>query len=74
VLADGTVTDKIHVAAGTLIAVPIRVVNRMRSLWGEDAGEFKPERWLDGGAGIPASAKDIQGHRHLITFINGPRT
>jgi hypothetical protein len=23
---------------------------------------------------LPASAKDLQGHRHLITFVNGPRT
>jgi cytochrome P450 len=46
----------------------------MKSLWGEDAWEFKPERWLNGGQGIPASAKDLQGHRHLITFVNGPRT
>jgi cytochrome P450 len=73
-LADGSVVDRLHVPAGTKLAVPITVVNRLRSLWGEDAWEFKPERWADGGAGIPAAAKDIQGHRHLLTFINGPKT
>ncbi|KAH0826177.1 hypothetical protein J3R83DRAFT_5601 [Lanmaoa asiatica] len=24
--------------------------------------------------GIPAKAKEIQGHRHLLTFVDGPRT
>jgi cytochrome P450 len=70
---DGVVIDKLHVPAGTQVAVPIAVVNRMRSLWGEDAWEFKPERWLDGGVGIPAAIKDIQGHQHLLTFISGPK-
>jgi cytochrome P450 len=73
-LADGSVIDQLHVPAGTKLAVPITVVNRMRSLWGDDAWEFKPERWANGGAIIPAAAKDIQGHRHLLTFINGPKT
>lgn len=73
-LPNGQMTDQIFVAAGEKVAVPIRVVNRLRSLWGEDAWEFKPERWLNDGEGIPAAAKDIQGHRHLVTFIAGPRT
>jgi cytochrome P450 len=66
-------TDHIFVKAGQSVAVPIAVVNRLRSLWGEDAWEFKPERWLNDGEGIPAAAKEIQGHRHLTTFSNGPR-
>ena len=24
--------------------------------------------------GIPARAKEVQGHRHLLTFVDGPRT
>ncbi|KAH0839400.1 cytochrome P450 [Lanmaoa asiatica] len=34
-------------------------------------------RWLEdahGQNGIPAKAKEIQGHRHLLTFVDGPRT
>jgi cytochrome P450 len=73
-LSDGKITDHIVIPAGQKTAVPIFVVNRMKSLWGEDAWDFKPERWLNNGQGIPASAKDVQGHRHLITFVNGPRT
>jgi cytochrome P450 len=73
-LADGTVTDQIFVEAGSIVSVPIAAVHRLRSLWGEDAHEFKPERWLNNGEGIGAGAKELQGHRHLLTFTNGPRT
>ncbi|KAG6375299.1 hypothetical protein JVT61DRAFT_3524 [Boletus reticuloceps] len=35
---------------------------------------FRPGRWLeDGKGGIPAKAKELQGHRHLLTFMDGPR-
>jgi cytochrome P450 len=67
-------TDRIVVAAGQQVAVPVRTVNRLKSLWGEDAFEFKPERWLNDGEGIPAAAKAVQGHRHLLTFLSGPRS
>jgi hypothetical protein len=66
-------TNQIFVAAGQKVAVPIAVVNRLTSLWGDDAREFKPERWLANGEGIPAAAKALQGHHHLLTFIDGPR-
>jgi cytochrome P450 len=73
-LADGTIADKLYVPAGTRVAVPIAVVNRMHSLWGDDAWDFKPERWLHDGSHVPAAVQDIQGHRHLTTFISGPKT
>jgi hypothetical protein len=73
VLPDGQTTDHVVVPANQSVLIPIGAMNRMRAMWGSDAHEFRPERWLDGGAGIPATAKEIQGHRHLVTFIDGPR-
>ncbi|KAJ7200745.1 cytochrome P450 [Mycena pura] len=38
--------------------------------------EFKPERWLtlgDGDDPHTVRARELQGHRHLLTFIDGPR-
>jgi len=52
-------------------------MNRSAPIWGEDAKVFRPSRWLEnahGENGIPAKAKEIQGHRHLLTFADGPRT
>ena len=43
---DGTPIRGITVPKGTPIAVGIFSSNRNKVLWGEDAGEWKPERWL----------------------------
>lgn len=45
-------------------------MNTSTRLWGEDAREFKPERWLDRG-GIPEKAQELKGYRHLHTFLDG---
>ncbi|KAG2140207.1 cytochrome P450 [Suillus bovinus] len=69
----GTMTDSISIAKGTLIAIPAAAINRSSAIWGPDAKEFKPDRWLT-EEGIGGKAKEVQGHRHLLTFIDGPRT
>jgi cytochrome P450 len=74
ILPDGRTTDHVVLSANTTVNIPIKTINRMRCLWGADAYEFKPERWLNGGENIPALAKEIQGHRYLATFAHGPRT
>lgn len=32
---------------GTILSVSAWVMHHSREIWGEDAGEFRPERWLD---------------------------
>lgn len=32
--------------AGTILSVPSYSIHRLKEYWGEDADEFKPERWL----------------------------
>ncbi|KAK7053736.1 cytochrome P450 [Favolaschia claudopus] len=71
--AAGQVVDNIAIAKGTVVTVSIRGMNQTEVLWGPDAKEFKPERWLT-LADDPVRAKEIQGHHHLITFLDGPRT
>ncbi|KAJ7695855.1 cytochrome P450 [Mycena olivaceomarginata] len=39
----------------------------------DSIAEFRPERWLT-LADEPLRAKEIQGHRHIISFLDGPRT
>ncbi|THH10066.1 hypothetical protein EW146_g8484 [Bondarzewia mesenterica] len=73
VTKDGKTTDRVAVAKGTTIVVPIHAVNVCEALWGPDAKEFKPERWLEDGVGKTRAA-EIAGHRHLLTFVDGPRT
>ncbi|KAF8809591.1 cytochrome P450 [Phlegmacium glaucopus] len=66
----GIVRNEIRVRKGQSIAVPIDLVNRDKSIWGEDSTEFKPERW----ANIPDVATSVPGvWSNILTFIGGPR-
>jgi hypothetical protein len=58
------------VAKGTVISSPIRAMNRSEEFWGPNAKEFEPERWLQDA---DTRSKEISGHRHLLTFSDGPR-
>ncbi|KAG1729371.1 cytochrome P450 [Suillus lakei] len=69
----GEMTDRISVAKGTLITISVGAINRSSAIWGPDAKEFKPDRWLTED-GISGKAKEVQGHKHLLTFVDGPRT
>ncbi|KAG2125568.1 cytochrome P450 [Suillus cothurnatus] len=69
----GEMTDSISIAKGSLMVISIRAINRSLAIWGPDAKEFKPDRWLTED-GISGKAKEVQGHRHLLTFVDGPRT
>ena len=70
--ASGEEVTSLIIKKGTVITSPIRYINRAEAFWGQNAKEFEPERWLqpDGYE----KAKEIQGHRHILTFSDGPRT
>ncbi|KAG6866222.1 hypothetical protein C0991_007247 [Blastosporella zonata] len=57
--------DGILVPKGTLLTIPIRIINTWKVLWGEDAEEFKPQRWLD----LP---KDHHPVFSMLSFLAGP--
>ena len=43
---DGTELHEIPVPKDTTVVVAIYSANRNKAIWGEDALEWKPERWL----------------------------
>lgn len=45
---NGTTISSMPVPKGTTIIIAIYSANRNKAIWGEDADEWKPERWLDG--------------------------
>ena len=47
-------------------------VNRQRELWGDDAEEFKPERWIEDGK--PNNSGGADSNYSLLTFLHGPRS
>ncbi|EPS93813.1 hypothetical protein FOMPIDRAFT_1055630 [Fomitopsis schrenkii] len=70
---DGTLISEIPVPEGTLILIGILASNRNPDLWGPDAEEWKPERWLNP---LPEAVKEshIPGvYSHLMTFLGGGR-
>ena len=55
--SDGTALNEIVVPKDTLIFVSIRSCNRINAIWGEDALEWKPERWL---SSAPVALQDAK--------------
>ncbi|KAI1299421.1 cytochrome P450, partial [Xylaria venustula] len=55
--------------AGTIVGVNCYVEHRIKSIWGEDADDFRPERWL-----TPDKDKLSLMNRHWIPFGSGSRT
>lgn len=47
--------DELVIPKGTSITVGILACNKNKSIWGEDAEEWKPERWL---SPLPASVEN----------------
>lgn len=43
---DGSLIHEIPVPKDTMVIIGIRACNRNKAIWGDDAQEWKPERWL----------------------------
>nr|AIE57505.1 MAH1 [Camelina sativa] len=57
------------VEAHSMILISMYALGRMRSVWGEDASDFKPERWI--------SDEGVLRHEpsyKFLVFNSGPRT
>jgi cytochrome P450 len=71
---NGRKVHEVFVPANTDVFVQIHHLNRDPSIWGSDAAEWKPERWL---APLPESVANanIQGiYANTMTFIGGGRS
>jgi cytochrome P450 len=70
---DGREIQEVFVPKDTNVYIHIYNLNRDPSIWGPDAAEWKPERWLEP---LPESVQEahIQGvYANMMTFIGGPR-
>ncbi|PPQ74553.1 hypothetical protein CVT24_004347 [Panaeolus cyanescens] len=71
---DGREISEIFVPKGTTVMCGLMASNRNTDIWGPDADEWKPERWLEG---LPDSVSDahLPGiYSHLMSFSAGGRS
>lgn len=76
VLSDGTATRSVPIKKGQIIVIPITSIHRLKSVWGDGATTFKPERWLpgeNGGEEMPDKERLSKGWSGLLAFSEGPR-
>lgn len=52
--------------------IPFTTMHVNRGVWGENASEFVPERWIVPG-GVPPLSELPHGWSGLVTFCDGPR-
>ncbi|KAH9926684.1 cytochrome P450 [Fomitopsis serialis] len=66
---NGRVHEYIEIDEGTDITISILGINMSKALWGDDAAEFKPERWEK----PPEAIQGIPGvWGNMLTFFGGP--
>ncbi|KAF9255716.1 cytochrome P450 [Marasmius fiardii PR-910] len=71
---DGSVVNEIFMPKNTDIVISIVNSNRNKAIWGEDADEWKPERWLSPLPDKLVDAKIPGVYSHLMTFNGGGRS
>ncbi|TCD69776.1 cytochrome P450-dit2 [Steccherinum ochraceum] len=71
---DGTTITEMPVDKGTTILISLRACNRNKAIWGEDALEWKPERWLTTLPKTVTDAKIPGVYSNLMTFLGGGRS
>eukprot|EP00644_Phytophthora_capsici_P005877 jgi/Phyca11/97662/e_gw1.2.1138.1 len=66
---DTTLYNGTFIKAGTRVILPHYAMGRLETVWGSDAEQFKPERWID-----PDSGHLIHVSPYKFTaFLAGPR-
>lgn len=70
---DTTLSDGTFVPKGARVYIPSYALGRMPQVWGPDAAEFKPERWLETDAAT-GKLKIVQvPATKFVSFHAGPR-
>ena len=60
-----------YVPKGTKIILAPRAINVATALWGPDADEFNPDRWMGPGK---ANSGGAESNYAFLTFLHGPRS
>lgn len=61
------------IAKNTTIYIPILAINTSTRLWGPDAKDFRPERWLAEKHRLPEGVLEMPSVAYPV-FLAGPRS
>ncbi|KAG0335278.1 hypothetical protein BG004_000065 [Podila humilis] len=71
-----------NIPKGTQVFISPAAMHKLKSVFGEDAEEFKPERWLDRATAVAISGEEVANATTFVTadmnwayqpFLTGPR-
>ncbi|KAF8209204.1 cytochrome P450 [Mycena galopus ATCC 62051] len=68
--SNGELINEIPISKGQVLFLAIASYQRLDTLWGEDADEFRPSRWLDETA---YQAQALGPYGNLLSFLGGSR-
>lgn len=71
IAARDTTVAGYHIPKDTTVVLPIWAMNTNKELWGDDAEEFNPERWMGPGR---ANTGGADSNYAFMTFLHGPRS
>ncbi|KAF9066298.1 cytochrome P450 [Rhodocollybia butyracea] len=70
----GEMISSFDIKAGQVLRIPLAVLNTSKQVWGNNASEFIPERWIEPG-GLPSIDKLPRGPwGDVSSFSDGPRS
>ncbi|KAK0233773.1 cytochrome P450 [Armillaria fumosa] len=64
----GTSESHLIIPKGTILEIPVNVVQTDPTIWGSDAEHFRPERWLE------RKEEGVRHGREIFAFSEGPRS
>ncbi|KLO20407.1 cytochrome P450 [Schizopora paradoxa] len=70
VLRTNELVNEVHIKKGSYVHIAIEGLNYCKDIWGDDAREYKPSRWLN----LPPSARGQPGLANLMSFSYGPQS
>ncbi|EGO22825.1 putative monooxygenase [Serpula lacrymans var. lacrymans S7.9] len=72
IMVGGKETRHVEIRKGSVVHIPIEGLNLSEDLWGPDAAEFRPQRWLDcAGASPMVGGMRNPGLERVMSFSFG---